>query len=92
MKHTLTQQSAYWNRTADSFHAIYSHNNSSFANMMDALFRKDMYERFLFTIEHCEPIVNRTFLDVVRGSREYMVELARRGVSRVVSLDIAERC
>ncbi len=90
MKDTLTQQSAYWNRTADSFHAIYTHNKSSFANMMDALFRKDMYERFLFTLEHCEPIVNRTFLDVGCGSGEYMVELARRGASRVAGLDIAE--
>jgi len=91
MKDILTQQSAYWNRAADSFHAIYTHNKSSFANMMDALFRNDMYERFRFTIEQCEPIVNRTFLDVGCGSGEYMVELTRRGASRVVGLDIAEK-
>ena len=49
-----------------------------------------MYERFTFTIENCEPIRNRTFLDVGCGNGLYSIELARRGASKVVGIDIAE--
>lgn len=49
-----------------------------------------MYERFAFTIEHCEPIQGRTFLDVGCGNALYSLELARRGAAKVVGIDIAE--
>ena len=49
-----------------------------------------MYERFVFTIENCEPIKDRTFLDVGCGNGLYSLELARRGAAKVVGLDIAE--
>jgi len=49
-----------------------------------------MYERFEFTIKNCEPIKDRTFLDVGCGNALYSLELARRGASRVVGIDISE--
>jgi 2-polyprenyl-3-methyl-5-hydroxy-6-metoxy-1,4-benzoquinol methylase len=49
-----------------------------------------MYERYVFTIKHCEPIKDRTFLDVGCGNGLYSVELARKGARRVLGLDIAE--
>ena len=49
-----------------------------------------MYERFAFTIENCEPVANRSFLDVGCGNGLYSLELARRGAGKVVGLDIAE--
>lgn len=49
-----------------------------------------MYERFTFTIDNCEPIQNRTYLDVGCGNGLYSIELARRGAAKVVGLDIAE--
>lgn len=49
-----------------------------------------MYERFAFTIENCEPVANRSFLDVGCGNGLYSLELARRGAAKVVGLDIAE--
>ena len=87
----LQQQADYWNREAPQFHSIYSHDKAAPLNFLDRYFRQDMYERYLFTLEHAEPIQGRTFLDVGCGSGVYSVELARRGAARVVGLDIADR-
>lgn len=87
----LKQQADYWNREAPQFHSIYSHDKAAPLNFLDRYFRQDMYERYLFTLEHAEPIEERTFLDVGCGSGVYSVELARRGAKLVVGLDIADR-
>lgn len=83
-------QRRFWNSEADSFQKIYTHKKSKFANILDKLFRKDMYERFAFTMENCEPVANRTFLDVGCGNGLYSFELARRGGAKVVGIDISE--
>jgi SAM-dependent methyltransferase len=86
----ILAQRRFWNNEADSFQRIYTHKKSRFANVLDRLFRKDMYQRFAFTIENCEPIANRSFLDVGCGNGLYSLELARRGAANVVGIDIAE--
>lgn len=90
MSNEIQAQRAFWNSEADAFQRIYTHKKSPFANALDKFFRKDMYERFAFTIENCEPVANRSFLDVGCGNGLYSLELARRGAAKVVGLDIAE--
>lgn len=90
MSNEIQAQRAFWNSEADAFSKIYSHRKSRFSNALDQIFRKDMYERFTFTIENCEPIKGRTFLDVGCGNALYSLELARRGAAKVIGLDIAE--
>jgi 2-polyprenyl-3-methyl-5-hydroxy-6-metoxy-1,4-benzoquinol methylase len=90
LNNELQAQRAFWNSEADAFQRIYTHRKSRFANTLDRVFRKDMYERFVFTIEHCEPIRNRTFLDVGCGNGLYSLELARKGAAKVVGIDISE--
>lgn len=90
MSNELQVQRAFWNSEADAFQRIYTHRKSRFANALDRVFRKDMYERFVFTIENCEPIKDRTFLDVGCGNGLYSLELVRRGAAKVVGIDIAE--
>lgn len=90
MSNEIQAQRTFWNSEADAFSKIYSHRKSKFSNTLDQIFRKDMYERFTFTIENCEPIKGRTFLDVGCGNALYSLELARRGAAKVVGIDIAE--
>ena len=90
MNNELQAQRAFWNSEADAFQRIYTHRKSKFANTLDQIFRKDMYERFVFTLEHCEPIKGRTFLDVGCGNALYSLELARKGAAKVVGIDISE--
>ena len=89
MTDPLAHQADYWNREADAFHRIYSHQKSAFSAWLDRVFRKDMYERFAFAMREAAPIEGRTFLDVGCGSGVYCLELARRGAARVTGLDIA---
>lgn len=90
MNEELLAQRRYWNNEADAFQRIYTHRKSKLSNMLDSVFRKDMYERYVFTIKNCEPIANRTFLDVGCGNALYSLELARKGAARVLGLDISE--
>jgi cyclopropane fatty-acyl-phospholipid synthase-like methyltransferase len=90
LNNEIQAQRAFWNSEADAFQRIYTHRKSRFANTLDQIFRKDMYERYTFTIEHCEPVKDRTFLDVGCGNGMYSLELARKGAAKVVGIDIAE--
>ena len=90
MNEEILAQRKYWNNEADAFQRIYTHRKSKFSNVLDSVFRKDMYERFVFTIKHCEPISNRTFLDVGCGNGLYSFELARQGAGKVLGIDISE--
>lgn len=90
MSKELLAQRRFWNSEADAFQRIYTHKKSGFSNALDQVFRKDMYQRYEFTIENCEPVANRNFLDVGCGNGLYSLELARRGAGKVVGIDIAE--
>ena len=90
MSNEIQAQRAFWNSEADAFQRIYTHRKSKLSVTLDQIFRKDMYERFQFTIANCEPIKGRTFLDVGCGNALYSLELARKGAAKVVGIDIAE--
>src|SRR5215218_6593523 len=90
MNEELLAQRKYWNNEADAFESIYTHRKSKFSNMLDNVFRKDMYERFVFTIKNCEPIPDRTFLDVGCENGLYSLELARKEARKKENL--ADRC
>jgi len=90
MNEEIIAQRKYWNSEAGAFQKIYTHRKSKISNILDRIFRKDMYERFAFTIKHCEPIRNRTFLDVGCGNGLYSLELSRKGARKVLGIDISE--
>jgi ubiquinone/menaquinone biosynthesis C-methylase UbiE len=89
MKNEIEVQRNFWNSEADAFERIYSHEKSKLSTMLDQVFRKDMYERYVFTIKNCAPVEGRTFLDVGCGNGMYSIELGKKGASRVVGIDIS---
>jgi SAM-dependent methyltransferase len=89
MTSELEAQREYWNREAGAFDTIYGSGKGSALRFLDRMFRKDMYQRFAFTLDHSAPIEGRTFLDVGCGSGVYSVALAERGARHVRGIDIA---
>ncbi|UCE37904.1 MAG: class I SAM-dependent methyltransferase [Thermoplasmata archaeon] len=85
------QQSDFWDDYSEDFDAIYSHEKSKFNNLLDKVFRQDMYERFQFTIEESQPISDRTILDVGCGPGYYSLAYARQGAKKVIGIDYSEK-
>ena len=90
MNQEILAQEDYWNKEAGEFQQIYSHEKSAFSSFLDKVFRKDMFDRFIFTIQNSAPYNGRTFLDVGCGSGVYSIELAKKGAAQVTGIDIAE--
>jgi SAM-dependent methyltransferase len=91
MSDELLRQRAYWNREIALFDAIYSHKKGRFGQWLDRTFRKDMYERYEYTLRHAEPVKNRDFLDVGCGTGRYIFDLAGRGCHHATGIDISEQ-
>ncbi|NOY22050.1 MAG: methyltransferase domain-containing protein [Acidobacteria bacterium] len=91
MDKDLIKQKNFWSQESENFDAIYSRHKGWFGNWLNQTFRWDMYERFQFTMKHAMPIEGRTFLDVGCGTGRYSLELARKGASKVIGIDISER-
>jgi len=89
MKNELDTQKHFWDRQIDAFDAIYSGEKSRAGRLLDQVFRRDMYQRFEYTLRHAEPIRGRRFLDVGCGTGRYAVELATRGAASVTGIDVA---
>ena len=91
MESELNTQRRFWNKTIEEFDSIYSHRKGSLGTWLDRVFRKDMYQRYEYALEHAQPIAGRTFLDVGCGTGRYALELARRGCKHVTGIDISEQ-
>ena len=90
MSNEIEMQRRFWDSENEAFDSIYTHEKSKFQILLDKIFRKDMYQRFEFTIENSEPIKGKTFLDVGCGTGLYSVEFAKREAEHVVGLDISK--
>lgn len=85
------QQIDFWDNYSKDFDNIYSHEKSEFYVLIDKIFRRDMYERFQFTIERSHPISDKSILDVGCGPGYYSLAFARQGAKRVIGIDYSEK-
>lgn len=90
MNTEIDLQRDYWNKQSMDFKKIYTKEKSKFSILLDKIFRKDMFERFVYTIDNCKPVQDRIFLDVGCGSGLFSIELAKMGAKKVIGIDIAE--
>lgn len=91
MTKELIQQRNYWNKTSENFQSIYTKKKNKLMLLLDRIFRKDMFERFVYTIENCKPVEGRTYLDIGCGAGNFSIELAKLGAEKVIGIDIAEK-
>lgn len=85
------QESGFWDNYSHDFDSIYTHEKSKLSNLMDKLFRHDMYERFQFTLDQSKPISDRSILDVGCGPGYYSLAYAKQGAKKVVGIDYSEK-
>ena len=82
----------YFSRSAVSFDSLYAETDmGSFRRWVNRSFRRDIYQRFLLTMEHIERNHSKSVLDVGCGSGRYAVAFGENGVQRIAGVDIAPK-
>jgi 2-polyprenyl-3-methyl-5-hydroxy-6-metoxy-1,4-benzoquinol methylase len=86
---TAQKVATYWNDVAGKFDTIYSGRKNPVARALDGWLRRDMFERFDWVMRMAGDVRNSRICDVGCGSGRFVAELAKRGASRVVGVDVA---
>jgi ubiquinone/menaquinone biosynthesis C-methylase UbiE len=79
----------FFDSYSDRFNAIYGNKNSLFNSAVNRLFRKSMRLRFDYTIRGCQPVEEKTVLDIGCGPGHYSIRLANMGAQNTLGLDFA---
>ena len=88
---THKRAAEYFDRSGCLFDSLYSEEKmSGFMRHVNRRFRRDIYERYLLTIEHVSKQGAASVLDVGVGGAKYARGYADAGVARVVGIDISE--
>jgi 2-polyprenyl-3-methyl-5-hydroxy-6-metoxy-1,4-benzoquinol methylase len=80
----------YFTRAAATFDSLYAEREMrSLERAINHRFRRDIYERFLLTMEHAQGYRLKSALDVGCGSGRYLVSLLEAGFDRLVGIDLS---
>jgi len=81
----------YFTRSATTFDSLYSQRQAgSFTRCLNHRFRRDVYERFLLSIDHVRRFHADSVLDVGCGSGRYAEAFAQLETKRIVGIDLSE--
>lgn len=81
----------YFVRSAATFDALYSEAKTSpLMSFINRKFRRDIYDRFILSMNHVRKYKLETALDVGCGSGQYAYTLAQLGVKRIVGVDFSQ--
>jgi len=82
--------SSYFTRAAQSFDSLYSDKKTGpLMRFINSRFRRDIYERYMLSLDHARDRKVTSVLDVGCGSGRYAVGLAGIGVKRIVGIDFS---
>lgn len=82
----------YFIRSAEAFDSLYAETRMNpLTRFINRHLRRDIYERYLRTLEHVKRHNLHTALDVGCGSGRYEVGLAELGIRRVVGVDFSHQ-
>ena len=87
----MNKTDTFFNQYSVGFDSIYGNNNSLFKKMINFLFRKTMRRRFELTIAGCNPIKDKTVLDIGCGPGHFSIALAKKGAKHVSGVDFAQK-
>lgn len=80
----------YFVRSAEAFDSLYSEEKTNpFMRYINKQFRRDIYERFILTLDHIKKYKLNSVLDVGCGSGRYAHAIAQAGVKRIVGIDLS---
>lgn len=80
----------YFTRAAATFDSLYAEREMGpLERAINRRFRRDIYERFLLTMEHVRKYQLKSALDIGCGSGRYLVGLLDAGLDRVVGIDLS---
>ncbi len=82
--------SEFFDSYACEFDSIYGTRNTLLNRLINKYFRRSMRLRFQRTIQGCDPIQERSVLDIGCGPGHYAITLARNGAQPVLGIDFAE--
>jgi 2-polyprenyl-3-methyl-5-hydroxy-6-metoxy-1,4-benzoquinol methylase len=80
----------FFDHYAVDFNAIYGTESGLVSSIVSRLFRKSMKLRYFMTMEGCQPVADKTVLDIGCGPGHYAVSLAKMGAKSVTGIDFAD--
>jgi len=80
----------FFSSFAPQWDTLYGAKRSTLWRLFDATFRRDVYERYAFTLAAMGPdLRGKSVLDAGCGNGIYCFEAAKRGAARVLGVDVA---